>query len=203
MIKYPNGKAFQPKTKTENKKTKKKVKDYNYANRGMTLEEDINQSNEYYLQTQKAVIHKKPTPIQIVKVDYKRRSAARITEAYFRTPSTLDYNGIYKGKYVDFDAKETKNKTSIPLANFHDHQIEHMQAILQQKGICFAIIRFSTIGKTFLLDAKHIIKYWEEKQNGGRKSIPLSYIKENGNIIKEGYQPRLDYLRTVEQAYLL
>lgn len=202
MIRYPNGKIY--KSKAENKKTEpqKKVKNINYANRGMSLEEDIEQSNQYYLNTKKAVIHKKPTPIQIVKVDYKSRATARITEAYYRTPSTLDFNGIYKGKYIDFDAKETKNKTSIPLSNFHEHQIEHMKAVLHQQGLCFAIIRFSTLEKTFLLDAAHIIKYWEEKNIGGRKSIPYSYIEENGYLIKMGYHPRLDYLEAVEQAYL-
>lgn len=203
MIKYPNGKTYKPKPETANKKTKEQWNNLSYANRGMTLEEDINDSSEYYLQTKKAVIHKKPTPIQIVKVDYKSRSAARITEAYFRTPSTLDYNGIYKGKYLDFDAKETKNKSSIPLSNFHNHQVEHMKDVLKHQGICFAIIRFSSIDKTYLLDANHIIKYWDEQGNGGRKSIPLTYIEENGYIINEGYQPRLDYLKAVEKAYLL
>jgi recombination protein U len=201
LIKYPNGKLFLQKI-DNSKDNRKKSKDLNYANRGMSLEEDINVSNEYYLQTKKAVIHKKPTPIQIVKVDYQSRSTAKITEAYFRTPSTLDYNGIYKGKYLDFDAKETKNKTSFPLKNFHEHQIQHMEDVLQQQGICFAIIRFSSMKETFLLDAKHIIQFWKEKERGGRKSIPFSYIKEHGYPIKEGYQPRLDYLAAVEKAYL-
>src|SRR5699024_10789213 len=81
------------------------------GNRGMTLEEYINITNAYYLETDRAIIHKKPTPVQIVKVHYPKRSAAVITEAYFKQASTTDYNGIYRGKYVDFEAKETKNKT--------------------------------------------------------------------------------------------
>ena len=50
------------------------------GNRGMSLEEDINRSNRYYLTEDTAVIHKKPTPITIVKVDYPKRSAAKITD---------------------------------------------------------------------------------------------------------------------------
>src|SRR5690625_5967824 len=106
-----------------------------FANRGMTLEEDINITNKYYLETNLAIVHKKPTPIQIVNVNYPKRSAAVITEAYFQAKSTTDYNGIYRGKDVDFEAKETKNKTLFPLANIHDHQFQHMQSIATHDGI--------------------------------------------------------------------
>ena len=106
----------------------------------MNLEQMINESNKYYRTKEIAVVHKKPTPIQIVKVDYPKRSRAVIKEAYFRQESTTDYNGVYKGYYLDFEAKETKNKTSFPLKNFHEHQIIHLAECLKQKGICFTII---------------------------------------------------------------
>ena len=95
------------------------------ANRGTSLEQDLNDSNAYYLESGRALIHKKPTPIQVVKVDYPARSAARITEAYYKVPSTTDYNGIYRGCPIDFEAKETASKTSFPFKNIHPHQIEH------------------------------------------------------------------------------
>ena len=78
-----------------------------YGNRGMSLEEDLNITNEYYRENNIAIIYKKPTPITIHKVDYPSRKEAVIKEAHFKIPSTTDYNGIYKGKYIDFEAKET------------------------------------------------------------------------------------------------
>ena len=98
-----------------------------------------------------AVIHKKPTPIQIVNVHYPKRSKAVINEAYFRTPSTTDYNGVYRGYYIDFEAKETKNKTSFPLNNIHDHQVEHMKSCFLQKGLVFLLIRFKMLDEVYLL----------------------------------------------------
>ena len=120
MIKYPN------------KKNAYTNKFHSTSNRGMNLESMINQTNEFYLDEDIAVIYKKPIPIQIVNVDYKQRSAAKIVEAYYKTPSTTDFNGIYKGRYIDFDAKETNSKTSMPLKNIHLHQIEHLKQLLKQ-----------------------------------------------------------------------
>ena len=77
------------------------------------------------------------------------RSAAVIKEAYFKQSSTTDYNGIYKGRYIDFEAKETK-QNGISLQNFHDHQIEHMKQVVRQDGICFVII--SAFGKVYFLE---------------------------------------------------
>lgn len=93
------------------KETKKQV---NMANKGMDLEEIVNEANEYYLANDIAIIHKKPIPVQIVHVDYPARNKAVITEAYYKTPSTTDYNGIYKGYYIDFDCKECNSLTSFP-----------------------------------------------------------------------------------------
>ena len=119
-----------------------------YANRGMMLERDINQSNKYYLDHNIALIYKKPTPIKVVKVEYPKNV---IKEAYFNEPSTLDYNGIYKGKYLEFDAKETQSNTSFPISNIHKHQLEHMKRVIYFGGITFLIVRFTKINETYIL----------------------------------------------------
>jgi recombination protein U len=196
-IRYPNGRRFT-KQQSQNKKTP--TKELTYSNRGMTLEEDLNETNRYYLEQSIAVIHKKPTPVQIVKVDYPKRSAAVIKEAYFKQASTTDYNGVYKGRYLDFEAKETKNKTSFPLQNFHDHQIEHMKQVRNQNGIAFVILRFSLTDEVYLLDAKYLIEIYDQKESS-RKSIRKLDIENFGFLIKIGYHPRIDYLRIIDSVY--
>ncbi|MEF2095689.1 Holliday junction resolvase RecU [Peribacillus sp. NPDC096447] len=192
---YPNGRRFVPQAMKEKKSPLKKI---SYSNRGKTLEDDLNETNQYYLAHGIAVIHKKPTPIQIVDVHYPKRSAAVIKEAYFKQASTTDYNGVYKGKYIDFEAKETKNSSSFPLKNFHDHQIEHMKQIVQHDGIAFVIIRFSAMDDIYVMSSEQLSFYWKRMKEGGRKSITLQEVESSSRKITLGFQPRIDYIKVVD-----
>ncbi|HIT22410.1 MAG TPA: Holliday junction resolvase RecU [Candidatus Scybalousia intestinigallinarum] len=175
-------------------------KNIQYGNRGTNLENDINLSNKYYIDQKQAYIYKKPTPIKISKVDYPSKhnkvSKVVIREAYFEAPSTTDYNGIYKGKYIDFEAKETQNKTVFPLENIHKHQIEHLRNITSCGGIGFLIVRFTAHQKNFLLLAEDLFSYLE---TSSQKSIPLNYFEEKGYLIEESYLPRLPYLKIIDK----
>ena len=188
-MRYPTGVK-------KNTKINLEVKKLSHKNRGMTLESDINSSNEYYRSIDEAYIYKKPTPIQITKVDYPSRNKTVIKEAFFTIPSTTDYNGLYKGKYIDFEAKETKSKTSFALNNIHSHQIEHIKNINNHGGIAFLIVRFTTINETYLLPAKEFLSFIETTD---KKSIPLDYFREYAYLIKDGYMPIVDYLKIVDK----
>ena len=161
----------------------------NYANRGMDLENIINISNEKYLEQNKAIIYKKPTPIQVVKYDYNKN---RIIDAYYKTQSTLDYNGIYKGYYIEFDAKNT-NTQNLPINNIASHQITHIKRILDHKGIAFLLIMIND--ELYALSGNDLINFI---QNNSRKSIPYSYIKEKGISIKYSYLTGAEYLNALD-----
>lgn len=195
-IRYPGGKEYKPLPSVSNQPT------YNpsFSNRGKTLEDELNDTNLYYLQNGIAVVHKKPVPIQVVNVKYPARSAAVITEAYFRTPSTTDYNGVWDGKYIDFEAKETQSTTSLPLQNIHPHQVEHMKLVSTQGGIAFLLVRFSQLNRYFLLSFDVFIQKWERMLEGGRKSIPLKEFESDAIEIKEGFSPRIDYIEALRTS---
>ena len=202
MVKYPTGsltKYSEDQTALLKLNKSRHKKNIIFSDRGMSLEQQINESNKFYLSQNIAVVHKKPTPIQIVKVDYPKRSRAVIKEAYFRQASTTDYNGVYKGRYLDFEAKETRNTRSFPLKNFHEHQIIHLKQCVDQQGICFTIIRFVTLNKYFITPASFIIKIWNNKD---KKSITLNEIKINSYEIKSGFRPTLPYLDVVDKFIL-
>lgn len=193
---YPQGSRRQVNSKRKQSKTGK-----TYGNRGKSLEEDINITNSFYINANKAIIHKKPTPIQIVDVHYPKRSAAVITKAYFQTRSTTDYNGIYQGRHLDFEAKETKNKTTFPLANVHEHQVEHLRAIKEHGGIAFFIIRFTVLDETYFVPASTILSFWDKQIENKRSSIPYAVIQKEGFLIPFHYQIRVDYLKVVQKLY--
>lgn len=194
-MKYPNGQEYKP---NKVRKTRKNAAEISFssANRGMDFEHEINLSNDYYRDHDICLITKRPTPINVVKVDYSK--GAKIVHAYFEEQSTTDYNGVYKSRYIDFEAKNTKNKTSFPLSNITKHQIEHLKRVIAHGGIAFFIINFESLNQIFLLDAKYVIEFYE---HGERKSIPYDCFLTNGIEIEQGYNPRIDYIKAIDKKY--
>ena len=163
-----------------------------YGNRGMTLEEDINLTNEYYKEKKIALIYKKPIPIKVLKTN---ETKTRIKDGFYEQKSTLDYSGIYQEKYIEFDAKETNSKTSFPLSNIHEHQINHIKDVLFYKGIVFLIIRFNILNKTYILPGDKLINFINTEE---RKSIPINFFEEFCKPVELKYRPRLDYLKSID-----
>lgn len=164
----------------------------NYSNRGMDLEYLIEKMNEYYIENDIAYIYKKPTPIGVVKVSYNSKGK-RIQDGFYKMPSTLDFNGLYKGYYIEFDAKETQNQTAFPLSNIHDHQIKHIKNINNHGGIVFLIIMIND--KYFLLMGSTLLDFIKKKE---RKSIPYSFLEENAYPVSLSLKG-LDYLKVIDK----
>lgn len=194
MIKYPDGREYSP-NKSKQKLTKIQLS-YSSSNRGMNFEEDINLSNDFYSEHEIALITKRPTPINIVHVDYT--NGPHITDAYFEKQSTTDYNGIYRGMYIDFEAKSTKSKSSFPLSNISDHQLIHLEKVVKFGGIAFFIINFEKLDETYILSAEELLAF---KKQFVRKSIPLEFFKNKTVRVAHGYFPRLYYLEAVDKLF--
>lgn len=190
-IKYPN-KIVKDRTVVFTKSTNQ-----NKARLGADFEDMINDTNKYYLSRNIAAIYKKPTPVQVVKTEFPKRSMARITEAYYKTPSTTDYNGIYKGYYIDFEAKSCHSE-SFPFGKIFTHQVEHLRMVDTMGGIAFLLIEFPNKKEIFYLPAKLLLEEYDKMSEGGRKSIPYSYFVKNAYLIKRAYTPQVDYLKCVD-----
>lgn len=191
-MKYPNGKKTNNYQKTPSW----------HGQRGMSFEQHINESNAFYLHKKIACIHKKPTPIQIVKVNYKGKynlnenKHAVISEAYFQKPSTTDYNGIYDGVHIDFEVKECNSLSTFNLRSIHKHQIEHMLTIDYMNGIAFVLIYFKKLSKVALVDVKIISELY-----GKQATITFLKLSEVSKIFELSAYPTVDYLKYVRKLY--
>lgn len=157
-------------------------------NKGLSFESKINKANEYYKENNIALIYKKPTPIKIISIDNETQL---ITKAAFESKSTTDYNGVFNGKYIDFEAKSTHSKTSLPLKNIEDHQIEHIKNVLNFGGISFLLVEFSALDEIYLLKGDKLLAFLD---NENRSSIPLTYFKKEGFLVPSNLKIYVDYL---------
>ncbi len=194
MINYPNKKKVNI-----NSKNIQNVK-VQHANRGMKFEQLINESNEYYAANDKGYIYKKPTPIKVVRVQTINNNFSRkhqIKEAYYEQASTTDYNGIYRGRYIDFEAKEVRYKTFNIGANLKKHQINHLINVARHGAIAFLLVYFTSVDQVYILEAEKLAFFLET--NKTKSIIPLSFFVDNGYIVNQGFLPKIDYLKVVDK----
>lgn len=142
-----------------------------YANRGMDIENKVNEANEYYIKHDIAYIYKKEIPINIVRV-----KGAKIVEAYYSKKSTTDYFGIYKGYYIDFETKQTNTDKFNLTTNLHAHQINHLINIKNHGGISFLLIFFNKYDKIYLIEINSLLGFVYQRKS----QIDISFFKEKG-----------------------
>ena len=140
--------------------------------RGSVLEDLINRSNEIYLEKGLALIQKIPTPITPIQMDKQSR---HITLAYFEQKSTVEYIGCVQGIPVCFDAKECSSDT-FALQNLHEHQVRFMTEFEKQGGVSFLLIYYSGRDLLYYLTYQSMMKFWERKEAGGRKSFRMEEL---------------------------
>ena len=205
-VNYPDGrKAVVKKTgkadkkdrrKTENRTEEEKARDsYIKANMGMSFEKDVSDSCEFYRLENKAVIYKRPTPIKVVKMSKEKNGM--ISEAYFQEKSTTDYVGIYKGKYVDFECKETIHD-SVPYQMIREQQFRHLEQIISLGGLGFFLVSFRKYQEVYLIRAEIIIEKTKEKKHPGFKR---EFFAQNGVLVTRSYRPPYLLLDAIDKAY--
>ena len=204
VINYPNGKKVEIKKtkstidhrKRENKSEQQKIKEHQLkANLGMSFEKDISTTCDFYRARNIANIYKRPTPIRIVKMSKVKKGM--IEEAYFESKSTTDYVGIYKGKYIDFECKETIHDT-IPYTMIRKQQYTHLESILSLGGIAFFLFSFKKHEEVYLVKAKTILDYIKKKNHPGFK---IDFVKEYGYKVIRGYAPPYNLIDAIEIAF--
>jgi len=150
------------------------------------LEKIANKINMDLRRDGKALILKIPVPILLT-------SKGLVAKA-----STVDYSGtLLGGLSIDYDAKETKIKTSFPLANIEEHQFIYLKFKYDLGGIAFFLIHFTEVYKDlmFITPIPFIEKYWQDAKTGGRKSIPLLDFNKKWLTSIENYLTKIEEVK--------
>ncbi|WP_328702764.1 Holliday junction resolvase RecU [Alicyclobacillus suci] len=167
-----------------------------HANRGRSLETMLNMTNMQYRLHNWALVDKIPTPIKKVG-DYRRG----VFLAVWEHKSSVDYQGIYNGRAIVFEAKMCRENTRFSLSNIAAHQIEYLEQAEQQGAITFLIVEFPKLDETYLVPANYVVKCWHNAKAGERKSIPIEAIREFGMRVRTGRGVPLDYLAVVDKLW--
>lgn len=162
------------------------------ANRGQAFEELINFTNAQYKSKRIALINKRPTPIKVI------RSSGNVINGVFEKKSTVDYDGVYKGKPICFEAKSTNERERFYLSKIEQHQIEYLEQAAANGAICFLLIEFKVFDEVFFVPFTTIRQYLLQAQSGGKKSIPREDFEYYAYLVEKTKRAPLDYLLHVD-----
>ncbi|WP_144499267.1 Holliday junction resolvase RecU [Bacillus sp. FDAARGOS_235] len=167
-----------------------------YGNKGMAFELLLNNTNRMYKAADIGVFNKRPTPVKVLKTDKR----GNIKKSNWQEKSTVDYDGVYKGRAVYFEAKSTEKKTSFPLGYIHRHQIDYLKDTQEMGAICFFLIEFRTDHVIYFVPVSLVAEYYEAMLfNGGRKSIPREEFEKRAYIVPQTNRASVDYLYHVDK----
>lgn len=166
---------------------------HSQGNRGMAFEQLINLANKQYQNKGLALINKRPTPVKVLK-----SKGTQILRGFYEAKSTVDYDGIYNGRAITFEAKSVSGKR-FDLKNIHDHQLQYLKDAEKHGAVAFLLIEFRDIKKIFFTPLSMIRLAIKRAKDGGRKSIPIDEFQVHATEIEQGRGVVLDYLIAVDK----
>ncbi|MFJ8457295.1 Holliday junction resolvase RecU [Bacillus paramycoides] len=165
------------------------------GNRGMHFEKLINLTNEMYRREGVALINKRPTPVKVLKVVY-----GRVKDGYYESKSTVDYDGVYKGRAIAFEAKSTEDPGRFDLKNIAQHQLDYLEKAEKMGAICFFLIGFSKDKSVFAVPLSVIQSYVRiSHQSKGKKSMPRADFDIYGYLVDQTERAPVDYLQYIDE----
>ncbi|WP_242243687.1 Holliday junction resolvase RecU [Bacillus cereus group sp. BfR-BA-01309] len=166
------------------------------GNRGMAFEKLINLSNEMYQRKGVALINKRATPVKVLK-----SAGGRVLSGFYEAKSTVDYDGVYKGRAVAFEAKSTQSLTRFDLSNIAQHQLDYLEKAEKMGAVCFFLIEFSKDQTVFLVPASVVQSYVRmSHQPNGKKSISRADFDIYGYLVEQTERAPVDYLQYIDEA---
>ncbi|PAF54621.1 Holliday junction resolvase RecU [Mycoplasmopsis agassizii] len=152
----------------------------NSKNKGMFLEYLVIKTIDYYISHDIAWFEKKKTP---VKYNYANDANTKVK----LLKSTIDFYGIYKGKYVALEAKTFEGDKFL-ISNLKAHQKEHLKTINRHQGHSYLIIYSEKTSQIYLLNFSKI-------ENLKIKSLSIEWLNLNAFILEIEFPGIVDFLK--------
>jgi len=98
-------------------------------------------------------------------------------------PRPFDYITLCRDGVVGIECKQTKNKTSLPLGNISEHQVEALREFARLGGYAYLLVNFRLTSSKpkrnimFALSSEQCY-YWYSIQQE-RRSIPFRWMSDN------------------------
>ncbi len=115
-------------------------------NKGMYIEELMNNTAMYYDENRICYIEKRFLPIIPLSI------TNNIVKGKLIKKSSVDYCCVYKGKYIDIELKQT-DEDEFDIRKIKNHQLNHLEKINYYKGKAYLMIYF------FKRDVIYMIEY--------------------------------------------
>lgn len=167
-----------------------------YGNRGMAFEQLLNIVNKQYSNKGIALINKRPTPVKVLK-----SKGTRVLSGFYESKSTVDYDGVYEGRAIAFEAKSVDAKR-FDLKNVQAHQLAYLEKAARNGAITFFLIEIRPQQAVYYVPLEMMQGYMERAKKGGRKSIPLDELEIYAYEVEQGRGVLLDYLAIVDKLTL-
>lgn len=182
-VKYP-GQA-----KRSYKKPKVKA---SYANRGKAFEMLIIETNKLYQMKNWAHVEKVEPIIQIT-----QEIPPNKVVGFKRGKGFVDFFGCCNGRALAFEAKKTTSRTSFPLKNIGENQMNTLRNWNDQGGISFFLIQFEKLHEIYFVKYEQVEKWWIDSKRGGRQSIPYTFFHLECELVKTQRGVPCDYLACI------
>ncbi|UUD36099.1 Holliday junction resolvase RecU [Mycoplasmopsis citelli] len=157
-------------------------------NKGMLLEEIINNTISFLAINNIAFIEKKLLPYKFRTIQ-KNQNKLKAYSVEIIGKSTVDYIGISsRGKFICFEAKTCEGDTFY-LSQIKSHQFLYLSQIHKLQGIAFVILYMSNYNLFFKIPFESL-----EKALQNSKSMDINWLKENSKALTLEFPGYLNFL---------
>jgi len=167
-----------------------------HANRGRTLELVLEQSNAVYRERGIALVHKVPTAWLPI-----RGSSGKIITAKVDEPTCVDFLGVYRGRAIAFDAKETRQQRW-PVSAVTGLQLRWLEDWDRAGGTGFLVVQYVLEGDEAYLVTFNQLAVWYHRAcwPRGEKSVHVDEARATCRRVVSARGVLLDYLVALDEA---